>query len=353
MNPESSYLIEFLLGENLIGLDDLVAGDVIVGRHRSRNLSYGVFRKRGPSYFVKRTQSGQPNAAETLRNEARCYSAIFTDDGLAALRDFVPKLYCYSNRENMLVLELVLAAENLLEVQQGGKNCRSDIAVAAGKAIGQYHRNVTELRSRAISRGRPWVLSIDQQKFLPNTTSTHQHLQTFISTTPLLRALQDLQKGWSYESLVHGDLKWENCLLLSDTVEVTLKLIDWETAYVGDLMWDVASMMQSAIMAWVFSIPIENSLPILENAPLPLADVATCTTALWTSYCNERCFNKNTEEKMREKCTRYIGARLVQSAFERSTLGTALDEQMIFGLQVAENLINRPHMGSVFFGTAS
>src|SRR4051812_10084421 len=107
MDIEARQLIELLLSTGLLDYATLVSGDVMIGAHRSRNLSYGVIRKRGQSYFVKKAQPGQPYAAETLRQEARSYDLIANDNALSALRPLIPQFYHYEERENVLILELL------------------------------------------------------------------------------------------------------------------------------------------------------------------------------------------------------------------------------------------------------
>ena len=47
---------------------------------------------------------------------------------------------------------------------------------------------------------------------------------------------------WSSdESILHRDLKYQNLLLDNKSPELSLKLIDWEMAAIGDKDWDIAN----------------------------------------------------------------------------------------------------------------
>ncbi len=52
------------------------------------------------------------------------------------------------------------------------------------------------------------------------------------------------REAWEPSCLVHGDVKWDNCLItLQPPDPPTVMLIDWELSGVGDPAWDVAAAM--------------------------------------------------------------------------------------------------------------
>ena len=77
-----------------------------------------------------------------------------------------------------------------------------------------------------------------------------------------------LQQTWRRDTLIHGDIKFENCVLThangaqvpdGKDAEVGVKVVGPEIADLGDPRWDVGSMMQSWLACWIFSIPTDGA----------------------------------------------------------------------------------------------
>ncbi len=69
--------------------------------------------------------------------------------------------------------------------------------------------------------------------------------------------LDGLRATWVPTALIHGDVKWSNVLVVdAGTPQESIKLIDWESAMVGDPSWDVGSALSQYLSFWLFSIPL-------------------------------------------------------------------------------------------------
>ena len=63
-------------------------------------------------------------------------------------------------------------------------------------------------------------------------------------------ACREACRIWAPVCLVHGDVKWEHCLMERRADgEVQLRLIDWELAAMGDPAWDVAGAVAEVILS--------------------------------------------------------------------------------------------------------
>lgn len=70
--------------------------------------------------------------------------------------------------------------------------------------------------------------------------------QTMQLVPQLPEALDSLLSSWQFETLIHGDMRWENCLVRTD--RDTIHFVDWELANLGDGAWDVAGILHSSLV---------------------------------------------------------------------------------------------------------
>lgn len=106
-------------------------------------------------------------------------------------------------------------------------------------------------------------------------------------------------------TLVHGDVRWENCLVQADPGSV--RLIDWETAGMGDPAWDVAGVIQEHLRFRIVRPHLSAALDVSLEAFL--ASYRAHTPRTWLPILTS--------------ARRLAGARLIQTALEHVAAGTA------------------------------
>jgi len=351
MNVDAAQLIQFLLGRGLLDHAAIVSGDVMLVSERSRNLVSAVIRNEGPSYFIKQIQSWQPKAAESLRNEAHCYSLLAADDALRELRKVVPQFFCYDEATNTLVVELFKNAENLSMHHRRHQPCPPDIGRAFGQALGFYHKHGTAPESVQHSSPPPWVRLFQYfQSDQPFLSQANKQLLEIIRTSDLCGAMEALTGLWRDELLIHGDLKWDNCLLETDLDERRVRIVDWESSCLGDPLWDTASFLQCYVLAWVLSIPIKDGEADENRATFPLSSAKPAMHAFWIAYVAARDIEgANNQENLRRKCVQFIAARLVITIFEMHVFAHSLNPTSFLVLQLVSNLLKDPDRAYEFF----
>ena len=73
--------------------------------------------------------------------------------------------------------------------------------------------------------------------------------------------LDALGAEWRFDSLIHGDMKWDNVLVYPAGDGLDFRIADWEMADFGDAAWDVGAVLQSFFSTWIMSMPIASGLP--------------------------------------------------------------------------------------------
>ncbi len=150
-----------------------------------------------------------------------------------------------------------------------------------------------------------------------------------------------LRREWKWSTFTHGDVRWSNVLVDDNDA---IRLIDWETAGIGDPAWDIAC----AFEGW-FSRALET-LPLRENdGPREASDafaqilpsLQEQTRQLWLAYANARALSQEERRTLLECATALVGARLIQSAYEWARGRPQLSPFILLSVQLGVNLLRQ------------
>lgn len=153
---------------------------------------------------------------------------------------------------------------------------------------------------------------------------------------------------WEPTAFIHNDLKWDNILVhprdgAAEPTEITL--IDWEMAGPGDPCWDIGTVLSEFLAFWALSIPIVAGEPpdtYMHLARYPLEDLQPAIGAFWQGYAAAMGFDPTTACERLIRSTRYAGARLIQTAYERTQTMSRLTPQIYLLLQLSLNVLEQP-----------
>jgi hypothetical protein len=181
-------------------------------------------------------------------------------------------------------------------------------------------------------------------------------------TLGLLQRLEGLgprldawRKLWRAETVVHGDIKSDNVLVLPPPSGEAgraggVRLVDWELVHYGDPAWDLAGALQDMLMFWTASMPMTAGLTTEERvaqASCPLPAVQAALRAFWRGYRTAADPSTDEAPQLLQRAVAYSAARLIQSAYEFSQAAGQLWAQAVLWLQAAENLLADPALGQV------
>lgn len=351
----SDSVVHYLLQRGLLSFDSVVDGDLLVLEAPRRNRNFKVTRQRQPGLFVKQVQEWDPQAIATVQREAWCYSLAKTLPELGALKEMLPEFHAYDQQRNVLVLEHLAGFESLAEYQLRLGKFPVEIAVALADVLGRYHRETKDklehLPQAAIfPRMVPWILSIHQQQpgwFQSLSAANSQLLGIIKRYDQFATALDRLRAQWSFSSLVHGDIKWDNCLIQPASAEsgLKIKVIDWELADLGDPLWDVGAILQSYLSYWILSMPTwpgASAEEVIARAPYPLEVFQAPINAFWNRY---KGVAEIPPERHKEALARSIGygaTRMIQSAYEALSFSAQINANALYLLQVSMNILLDP-----------
>ncbi|HWW62308.1 MAG TPA: phosphotransferase [Thermoanaerobaculia bacterium] len=336
-------VVHYLLGRGLLDAADVVSGDLMVIELIRRHHNFAVMRGKSPGLFVKKIQD-QPMAAQTLQKEAAFYALLDSDPALAPIRALLPKFHAYDPDRHMLVVEMVAGAEdvNALHRQRGAFPV--DVAARIGEAIALYHDVARrELAGKAtvaiLNRQIPWILSWHLYRgTVQGLSAANGQLMQILQSYPEFALwLDHLRNTWRYETLIHGDMKFDNCLVTRDTIHV----VDWEIADFGEAAWDVGSIFQAYLMWWFSSLPPGSDVTE-DKAAYPLDTIQPAIRAFWNAYASAIRLEGAQADAVLERSTACAGARLLQTVYESLNYSPAMTPAAIHEVQAAVNILRQP-----------
>ena len=350
-------VVHYLIGRGLLTREEVVDGSITILERTSRNRNFLIMRTGKPGYFVKHIQPDQAASIQTLEREAACYHLMRHDPGFAALRDLTPQMIAWDRHRYVLVLELLPDAENLSAWQSRENRFPADIAERLGVALGTYQYN-SGLRTGnglpqadAFARTVPWILQFHklQADAIPALSGANTQLHTILNRYPdFVRTLDAMHADWLTDTLIHGDLKFENCALFfpgGPGSPYDLKVVDWETADYGDASWDVGSVFQAYLNSWLYSIPPApgaTAEQLEQLARTPLSSIQPAIGAFWRSYADTMRFNEGQASERLQRCVFMAAGRMLQTVYEWMNRQPELSPNAMFQLQVILNMFQRP-----------
>ncbi len=354
----SDSVVHYLLQRGFLSFESVVEGGLVVLEAPRRNRNFKITQERQPGVFVKQVQEWDPQAIATVQREAWCYSLAKTLPELATLKEMLPEFRAYDQQRNVLVLELLAGFESLAEYQQRLGKFPVEIAVILADALGAYHRETRDKlehlpQASIFPRMVPWILSIHLQQpgwFQSLSAANSQLLGIVKKYDQFATALDQLRAQWKFQSLIHGDIKWDNCLIQPASDEngkssPKIKVVDWELADLGDPLWDVGAILQSYLSYWILSMPTwpgATADELVARAPFQLEVFQAPINAFWNRYTEVAQIPPEQRKEALARSIGYGATRMIQTAYEALSFAAQMNASALYLLQVSMNILLNP-----------
>jgi hypothetical protein len=355
-------IVDYLLERGLLNTASVVDHDLAVMDLSRRNRNFLVKQDAGACYFVK--QEGEdpdpasPMLLATIGHEANVYRRLQALSDYRSLSWCLPRCVHYDPGGRLLVLEGFPNAVTLTDYEFRSDCPHVRIAARLGNALATLHRVAANKdwfgRLPGIPTTPPWVFFLDQPGYWTYRHSSAANLQFLEilqrSADPPLN-VADVRAQWRPTTLIHGDMKGDNCIVaLAAGRAVSIKVVDWELAQVGDPCWDVGSILAVYLVLWLFSIPITGlHAPdrFLALGRYPLARLQPAIRAFRRAYLRRHPVGRRELQTWSRRVAQFAGLRLLQTVYERLQHESSVTPSDVCALQLCANMIARPVEASV------
>lgn len=357
--------VPYLLERGLVSVGSILEGDLAVVSVARRNRNLRVERGDGPGYLIKQPDGPVQGTQHTLWREAAFFDLCQREPSLAEVREIVPRLLYFDPQGPLLAFELLEKPANLWDRYSAADAARFPVATAraTGRALGTVHRvlrpfaRTDDPRLGFLAQGTPWVLRVHKpgpELLSSLSQANYQTLRILQTQEGLSQSLDRVGRLWTAETVIHGDIKSDNVLVLpstdGDSAEPPVRLVDWELVQTGDPAWDVAGALQDFILFWVFSMPFDGGVDperLAAEARYPLASLQPAMRAFWRGYRAGAGLWPEAGNAVLARAVPFSAARLIQSAYELAHDAATLPAYSALLLQICANLLRDPEAGQV------
>jgi aminoglycoside phosphotransferase (APT) family kinase protein len=333
-------IAHYLLSLGVVNPSAVVEDELAVLDVSRRNAVFLAVARSGPAYVVKQARAG---TAATLAHEAAVLRALAA---MPELDGSVPQVVHDDREAGCLVLRTPADARDWSEHHRAGRFPPS-LARALGGALAALHElPLDSMEDLPPGTDRLWGLTLPEPRLelLLILSAAAMDLLARVQANEFLCArLQDLRGATSADAIVHGDLRWENCMVVAapgGRRRNRLLLVDWELSGRGPAGFDIGTALAEYLGAWVGSIPMPDSRDpsrFVDRAGYPLLSMRPAIQTVWTTY-RSTCSRPPPLARVVE----LAAVRLLQAALERARQSDELSAHAVVLAQLAAHLLRDP-----------
>lgn len=343
----------------LVGSAQIVAGGVRAWGAARRNLHLVVELRDRPGFLLKQPDPGVADTRLTVRREADFYRFCSEEPGAGAVAKLLPRVHLPAFEDGALLVELAEGAQTLSREWRlrPGSDFPEAPSLNLGAALGALHAAfrspalAADPRLAGLSDRPPAYLAAHQPRplalryYSPAQLKICRLIQT---ERKILDGLDKARAAWRVETLIHGDIRSDNVLVVKPASDRTaaVLVVDWELVRWGDPAWDVGGALQDFVVHWILGMSLSPQLSPAEQArtaKVPLAAMRPAMGVFWGSYLDAAgIIEASDRSELLERAVGYVAVRLVQSAFEHSSGQERVSSLAVLLLQLSANLFADP-----------
>jgi hypothetical protein len=331
----AANVVAYLRTQGLCASESEMEAQWQVSECSSRNRNFAVSRSDdGQGFFVKQLRVQGQESFRMMQREATIYRLAQHDSDFEVLMELTPRFFRFDTDSKVIILGLV-NGQSLMQSQQRLQKFAAEFGLGLGYALAVLHLRVGRRMSASpprnifggeapgiftAHRGGPLVrwLGAGQMRLIEQVG---EHMQ-------LSQGLDELASSWRYETLMHGDIKFENAVIPAETrtrasfstnAYSPIKLVDWELADFGEPCWDVGSVFQAYLSLSLRAARAHRGVPLserLKHSTMPVDTMRQAIKAFWQCYCQESDLDESSRRALLARSLRCASARLIQMALE-------------------------------------
>lgn len=345
MRLTKKNITHYLLDKGFLEPTSFMSGDYMLTQTQSRNSIFKIQQQQEKGLFVKQLVAQDATNSYLMQKDATSHYLIHQSNLYKETANHIPDYYGYDPYHNILVTEYFTNTQNVHEVTYRDKKLSKAHAVKMAHILASFHFDITDkIKDNSslqfFSKQLPWILNTGQLLNSSSNGITNTVIAEIHKHQDLVQKIEKIASQWETTSLIHGDIKWMNFIVMPNNEDV--KLVDWEIADLGDPLWDVAGVFQSYFSAWVLSFNnqnIQQHQQVQGNEFLSIEAITPVVKLLWNTYAEKQKFTPSESKEKLLKSLSYMSIRMIQTAFENNVAQKQLHPNSVRILQFCNHIL--------------
>jgi hypothetical protein len=345
-------VVAYLIEQGLLDPDAVTADGLQVLDVSGRNRVFVVAGHGTAGYVVKQSD---PHDVDFLAREVAVLRQLVEAE--PQLARYLPRPVSYDARRRTLVCELVGDATDLAAYHARGR-FPPLLARRLGGALAVLHAvdpgTLDEMPATREALGvgvpsDPPSLGL----LLTMSDAGVELLRLLQGSSELCQRLAELNDSRDDVAIIHGDLRPSNCVAFPRAGagrRTRIALVDWELARRGDPHVDLGAVLGEYLDVWLWSMSVFDGSD-LGHAPRharhPLEAMQPAIRGFWRGYLDTPREQRAAPRPSLRRAVEFSAVRLVEAAFERAQIESALDPRAGLALQLGLNVLGRPTEAAV------
>jgi tRNA A-37 threonylcarbamoyl transferase component Bud32 len=346
-----------LIQRGLLDPAAITRGEFAVEEVEFHNRGFRIYRPAEEPLYVKQLREfDQPNVS-CLKREAAFVAAAAETDSVPWLSSRIPSFVDFDARHHAVTVELLSETENLHETMERVVAIPESVSRGLGQLIGAFHSQECDELLASISRelcpGKPpWILSFHLDQGRGSLSPANDQLLALLQRDEVFTSnLDELRSSWRPESLMHGDLKWNNVLIREKESVPDWYVIDWEMVDRGDPRWDLGTLIQCWWYFWILSTPLEqlsNLDDLLTRRYSAFDETKGSLDVLWAGYLSAVGISDSSVHQTLHLVARFAAARMLQTVYELLQHEESLSLSAQVMIEMSRRILETPESLSEF-----
>jgi 5-methylthioribose kinase len=345
----------YLIHHGFLDTESIVNNDFKILDASKKNRNLKIIRKHNVSYLLKQANIPSSHSKKTIQREASIYTLAQQNSEFKSFAAIVPRIFKFDVQLDLLITELITNGEPLNKYIYGTSRMEfpNFLAATLGDVIANYHRtfvnHIESFRFLPMAFHSSFYMFHPGPGVLAGLSSANLKLLKLIQKySEFSNHFESLVNNWRVQTLIHGDIRWDNILLLfsnDHNESVQIKLVDWEFADFGDPAWDIGCVFHDFVTFWLYSLRItgnESTEALLTHAQLPLPHIQSAIRVFWYTYTKALGIDNRESNELLYRSTKYCALRLLHTVYESSYDETELSNISVYMVQLSTNILKDP-----------
>lgn len=316
---------------NSIGLTNVS----IKNTRNMRHLCITITSDQGDFLIKQKGSNSNMFGKASLANELLFYKYLYGED-VSAYKDITPEVYHFDFEHQIIVISFINNASGFILKSDSDTNDK--LVEKLASYVATLHNTPTNTTFSKIDI-TGYIRAQDRvapEVFAAGGPLYSKFLEMMQRYPEFNEAIHALKSEVNYDTLIHGDLKYDNILLTEDSKEPDLKIIDWELIGIGDRYIDLGYVVGNFLIFIIDDIEYkDNALHINENALDFLQDNISNFFATYNTL-----YRKDTIDYT--KLSKFTSLYLLNQFYAATLFKNEFSRQDIYKLKLAKTLLVSP-----------